>query len=137
MSSRPATVLVIDDEPEIVNLLTDVLKRDGYNVVGTTRAEQVPALIEAIPSLKMIVSDTAMPEMNGVDLIRRVCRSRPELKIVFTTAGTDDITCRRSDPVLAKPFDVAAFSSVVRRTLAERPSSRTWDGPERRRQWGL
>jgi DNA-binding NtrC family response regulator len=136
MSSRPATILIIDDQPEVVNLLTEVLKRDGYNVVDSTRAEQAPALIQAIPSLDIIVSSLTVAKTSGVDLIRQACRSRPELRAVFMMTESDNVTCRRSDPVLKKPLDLATFTEIVRRTLDEPspPPAIDWAGPERRRR---
>ena len=134
MTPGPATILIVDDEPEIVNLLTEVLETDGFNVVGTSRPEEALAFIESIPSLKLILSDITMPDINGVELIRQMCRSRPELRIVFMTGGYNPITFRKADPVLYKPFNVATFREIIRGTMAE-PKSKAgnWTGLERRR----
>lgn len=136
MSPGPATILIVDDEPEIVNLLTEVLEMDGYNVVGTSRPEQALALIESTPSLKLILSDITMPNMNGVELIRRMCVSRPELRTVFMTGEAGEIMFRKADPVLYKPFNIATLREIVRVTLAETRSYSpgAWAGPERRRR---
>lgn len=138
MASRPTTVLVVDDEPEIVNLLTQFLEKDGYEVVGATDPEQALTVIQSTPSLKLIVSDLMMPKMDGAELIRRACRSRPELRILFITGGFHGVTFRKTDRMLHKPIDINAFSDAVRRSLTE-PEAPTagsnWPGPERRRRW--
>ena len=134
MTPGPSTILIVDDEPEIVNLLTEILEADGFNVLGTSRPEEALSFIESIPSLKLILSDITMPDINGVELIRQMCRSRPELRIVFMTGGFDGITFRKADPLLYKPFNVAALRDIVRRTLAEPKSTAgDWTVLERRR----
>jgi DNA-binding NtrC family response regulator len=132
MTSEPTTILIAVEEPDMVSLLRQALEADGCCVVSTS-PEQSLTLVKSTPSLRMIISDLSMA---GVELIRRACRSRPELRVLFVTDGLDNTAFRQSDPVLLKPFKVDTFLNVVRRTLAEpdSPVAIDWGlGPERRR----
>ena len=136
MNPAPTTILIVAEERDLVTLLTETLEADGYSVVGTTRPVQAIALVESTPSLILIVSDLTMSAMSGVELIRRVCRSRPELRVLFLTEGMDNVAFRESDPVLFKPFKIETFTSIVRRILTEPAAPPAIDrglGLERRR----
>ena len=133
MAIEPATILIVE-EPDIVNPLTQVLEADGYRVmVATSRPGHARALVESTPSLSMIVLDLTL---SGVELIRHACRTRPDLRVLFLTDGLDSTPFRQWDAVLLKPFKMATFTSIVRGTLEEPfpPIARDWGlGPERRR----
>jgi two-component system, cell cycle response regulator CpdR len=133
MSSDPSTILVVDEDPAIVSLLTQVLKTDGYSVVGSSHPRQALALVAPTASLNMMVLDRTMTGLRAFELIRNAGRSRPELRVLLLADGLDNIVeIRKSDPVLFKPFDISAFSNIVQRTLVERPTIE-WTGQERRR----
>ena len=137
MAPDTPTILVVAEDPDDVTLLTKALEAEGYSVVGTSRSQKALGLLESTPSVKLVVSDLAMVGMNGVEFIRRACRSRQDLLVLFLTDGLDNIAFRQSDPVLLKPFKIATFSNVVRRILEGPRASAPMDwglGPERRRQ---
>ena len=133
------TVLVVDDEPNIVALVTEVLHAYGYAVTGTSDPERALDLVHTTPTLQLIVSDLMMPRMNGLEMVRRACNLRPELSVLFMTGGYYDLSFRKTDRVLPKPLDIRELTLEVDRMLAD-GSCRSavpaagWTGPERRRQ---
>jgi CheY-like chemotaxis protein len=137
MSSGPATILVVSEEAVVVSLFAQVLEIAGYSFVGSSNPEQAITLVESTQPVNMIVLDLPLAALSAVELIRRAGQSRPELRALLLTDGVDPIAgIRKSDPVLLKPFRIAEFTKLVRRTLEEAPPrfAREWArGPERRR----
>jgi CheY-like chemotaxis protein len=122
-ASRPL-ILVVDDEPFIAQLITDVLSGDGYDV--DTASDGLGALeCVARRAYDLILSDLRMPGLDGLGLYRELERSRPDLarRFVFIT-GTSEHTdyaglvVDLAVPILTKPFDMAALQRVTRETLA-------------------
>ena len=88
-------ILVVDDEPDIRELLKIVLEKDGYSVVEAQNGEQAVELVKADPALSLVIMDIMMPKMNGVDAAAEI-RAASSLPILFLTAKSAD-----SDKVLA------------------------------------
>jgi DNA-binding response OmpR family regulator len=125
--ARTGTILVVDDEPKIVDIVRAYLEREGYRVLvaydgqealATTRRER--------PDL--LVLDLMLPEVSGWDVCRRL-RVESPLPIIMLTAR-DDTTDKivglelGADDYVAKPFDpkelVARVRAVLRRTSGSR-----------------
>jgi PAS domain S-box-containing protein len=122
---RPAHILVVDDEPEVGQLLIDILERDGHRVdrVGSGR-EALTRLADG--EVDLILSDLRMPDLDGPALYRELAAQRPDLlpRLVFMTGDTlgGDMTGFLSETgvrVLEKPLDPAGLSARVQTFLAD------------------
>ncbi len=117
------TILVVDDEPHIIELVKLYLKGENYNVEEAYTGTQALSKFAATkPSL--VVLDLMLPEIDGWEVCRRI-RRESEVPIVMLTARTDDIDKivgleLGADDYLAKPFNprelVARIKAVLRRT---------------------
>ncbi len=118
---RPA-VFVVDDEAQICTLLTRILAREGYDVRAfTSGQEALDAAVQAPP--EVVVTDLMMPGMTGLEMVRKMRESAPDLRAVLTTgyASVDTVVdALRSgiDDFVTKPFGVADIRAVVSRVLA-------------------
>jgi response regulator NasT len=108
MDAKTLSVLIADDETTVLEALTTVLTRLGYNVAGTARdgAEAVE-MVRNIPA-DFIVLDISMPVMDGIEAAR-VIAAEKSLPIIISTGVTDEVTIEaaRKVPVqafLTKPF---------------------------------
>src|SRR6266849_243088 len=110
-SGGPSRILVVDDEPFIVQLVADMLSEEGYEV--DTAANGLLALehIEKRP-YDLILSDLRMPELDGLALYRELERRWPDLlrRIIFVSGTIEQPEYRSflqetGVPVLPKPFD--------------------------------
>ncbi len=131
--SDPHRVLVVDDEPNIVDVISMALRFQGFEVESAgTGADALAAVASFAPDL--IVLDVMLPDMEGFDVARRLGAQRARVPILFLTArdATDDkvrgLTIGGDDYV-TKPFSleelIARIRSVLRRSgLAEPESSR-------------
>lgn len=87
------TLLIVDDEPDILEFLTYNLEKEGYNVVAAENGQEAIASAKAV-NPDLILLDIMMPEMDGIEACREL-RAMPEFKhtlIAFLTARSEDFT---------------------------------------------
>jgi two-component system nitrogen regulation response regulator GlnG len=117
------TVLVADDDRSIRTVLTQALGRAGYQVRSTGTAATLWRWVEDGEG-DLVITDVVMPDENGLDLIPRIKRIRPDLRIVVMSAQSTLMTAvkatqRGAFEYLPKPFDLRELLSVVARALAQ------------------
>jgi two-component system NtrC family sensor kinase len=121
----PKTILVVDDEPEIAAILVEALERDGYQAETAENGADALRRLER-QSYDLVMSDTKMPVMDGIELYREMERRFPALqrRIIFVTGDVLNAEKQRllestGVPVLTKPFDLSEVRRVVRRRLVD------------------
>jgi two-component system nitrogen regulation response regulator GlnG len=129
------TVLVADDDRSIRTVLTQALGRSGYQVRSTGNAATLWRWVEEGEG-DLVITDVVMPDENGLDLIPRIKRIRPDLRVVVMSAQSTLMTAvkaaqRGAFEYLPKPFDLQELLSVVSRALAS-PAPRA-PGPAEQR----
>ena len=121
---QPATILVVDDNPDLRTYVSRILRQVGYQVVMARNGEEGFRMTqERRPQL--IVTDLMMPMVSGLDLIRMI-RDSADLKgtpIILLTAKADEMTRiegaeRGADGYLSKPFNDRELLAEVRNLLA-------------------
>jgi DNA-binding response OmpR family regulator len=130
-SASAPTILVVDDEPNIVELVRLYLKSEGYNVEEAHDGREALEKIAALhPSL--VVLDLMMPEVDGWEVTRRLRQQDARTPVIMLTAKGDDADKivgldMGADDYLAKPFNprelVSRVRAVLRRT--EEPDKAT------------
>jgi DNA-binding NtrC family response regulator len=78
-------VLIVDDEPDMVENCTRILRRAGYRCLGATDPRRALALLES-ERPDLLLTDLKMPEMDGMELLRRARETDPDLPIIVITA---------------------------------------------------
>jgi len=126
MSDQKAYLLVVDDIPDILNLLEATLKFKGYRVVTARNGEEaLEAIKQERPAL--IITDILMPKMDGFNLVHRL-RISPEFRtipVVFLSAtyvAPEDKVFAHSIGVnrfIEKPVDLVKFLPIVERILSQ------------------
>ena len=121
------TVLVADDDRSIRTVLTQALGRSGYQVRSTSNAATLWRWVEDGEG-DLVITDVVMPDENGLDLIPRIRRVRPELRIIVMSAQSTLMTAvkaaqRGAFEYLPKPFDLKELLAVVGRALEVRPAT--------------
>ena len=118
-----ATILVVDDDPDVRAFLTESLDSLGYATVVVEGGGAALKTLERLSPHVMIL-DFAMPGMNGAEVARRIRELRPDLPIIFAsgyseTAAIRSVTSERSR-VLHKPFKVHELQAALGELLADR-----------------
>jgi CheY-like chemotaxis protein len=115
-------VLVVDDELEVRQLLQEFLSGRGYDVLlAATGMEALDAVDAWRPDLVLL--DIAMPEMDGVEVLRRIAMIDPPVPVIMVTANTDiGLTSRLlamgAVDYIPKPFDLDYLDQAVSIQLA-------------------
>jgi len=114
------TILVVDDEAMIRNLLEKILTKEGYKILLAKDGQEALEIINA-KKVDMIVSDMKMPRMSGLDLLKSVKKDRPEIGVVIMTGYGDTYTVKDAlllgaDEYITKPFKSYEMLMIVERT---------------------
>ena len=113
------TILLVDDEPAVLALIKQLLEHNGYTVIfADTCAQALQYAERDKESIDLLVTDVAMPGMNGIELSERVKSIIPGLKVLYTsgyTAGIlmKDNTLMEGVNFIQKPFSRRALCSAV------------------------
>ncbi|GAB4361225.1 MAG: nitrogen regulation protein NR(I) [Kiloniellaceae bacterium] len=118
-----ATILVADDDRAIRTVLTQALGRQGHVVRTTGNAATLWQWVKDGEG-DLVITDVVMPDENGLDLIPRIKKLRPNLRILVMSAQNTLLTAvkateRGAFEYLPKPFDLRELISVVDRALSE------------------
>ncbi|GAA4934730.1 response regulator [Actinoplanes utahensis] len=113
-----ARVLVVEDEPDVRDLVVRYLRRDGHDVLAVDSGLTALAAVEQHGMPELAVLDVAMPGMDGLELLRELRLLGPRIDVLFLTAlwlPTDLNRIRDAGAAhLAKPFTVAGLGQAMR-----------------------
>jgi DNA-binding response OmpR family regulator len=114
------TLLLVDDEPKVLEILAPYLRQEGYRIVTATTGRGALALVQSErPTL--VVLDWMLPEMSGIEVCREFRRQGP-IGIIMLTAKTDELDMIiglevGADDYLTKPFSLRALSARIHSVL--------------------
>ncbi|MCS6891468.1 MAG: nitrogen regulation protein NR(I) [Rhodovarius sp.] len=125
--SETRSILVADDDRAIRTVLSQALTRAGYHVRTTSSASTLWRWVEDGEG-DLVITDVVMPDENGLDLLPRMKRVRPDLRVVVMSAQSTFTTAvkaaqRGAFEYLPKPFDLKELLAVVERALARPPET--------------
>ena len=122
-----AHILLVDDEPQVRNLLEQILRRDGFRVTAAANAEEALALFAQGAQFALLLSDVMMPGLSGPELAARVDERYGALPTLFISGHTDNARLRSGalpphQRFLQKPFAPSDLGKALRELLAPAPS---------------
>ncbi|HET7875848.1 MAG TPA: response regulator [Methylomirabilota bacterium] len=122
MAERRARILVVDDEPPMVQMITDFLTEQGFEVVPAYSGVQALTRLAQQPA-DVVLLDVRMPELDGVDVLKRIRENYPRIGILMVS-GNDDVELAKEtislgafDYVL-KPVDFPYLMRAIDKILA-------------------
>ena len=128
------TILIVDDEPSVLRFMAVILQTEGYEVLLADGGDEALAFCEAgAYSIDLMISDVAMPKMNGRALADCMNRRHPSVPIVFISgypesrvivAGLTANGFRKGYTYLQKPVAAQQLLDVVKTVLATTPKIR-------------
>ena len=109
---QAARVLLVDDDPRLVTVLSDMLRSEGHAVTTATNGEEALALFD--PALhSVVITDLGMPRMNGWEVAERVKTRSPTTAVFILTGWGESVSAHESsqfvDRVIAKPVSAASL----------------------------
>ncbi len=125
MTSKRPTLLVVDDEPEVLQSVHDFFRLD-YRVVTCNRGDEAVVFLQSDNEIHVVMSDQRMPGMSGVEVLRHARRLRPEAtRLLFTAysdlkAVVDAINQGSVFRYIMKPWDPDELKTIVRQAVEQR-----------------
>ncbi len=117
------TILIVEDEPAILNFTSDILRQLGYTVIEADTPGKALALAgEYAGKIDMLITDVIMPEMNGRELSEGMISIFPGIKCIFMSGYTDDVIADHGVLLegahfISKPFSLASLAKKLREVL--------------------
>lgn len=122
-TSSTASVLVVEDDEAMRDLLRRMLERKGFAVETAPNGSEALKLFRERP-VDVVITDMIMPEMSGFDLIRTMIADRPSVRMIAISGVEDRIAYLKmatrlgAKAALQKPVEAAQLVETVRRVLA-------------------
>ncbi|MDB4883141.1 MAG: response regulator receiver, partial [Gemmatimonadetes bacterium] len=116
--------LIVDDEPRLRQVLTQLMRNDGFTCIEAGNGEEAIALLEQHP-VTLVMSDLRMPKVDGIGLLREVRGRWPDIAVVMITAVADvevAVSCLAMGAMdyLTKPFHLEEVRARVAQALEKR-----------------
>lgn len=116
---RRRTVLVVDDDPMMLQVIERILMKDNYTLLKASSGAEALEVIRARPALDLLITDVAMPEMSGPTLADHVRQQYPGLPVLFQAGFSDMLFDDRPDlgdgaAFLEKPFTARGLLEAAR-----------------------
>jgi PAS domain S-box-containing protein len=111
------TILVVDDEPSIVYMTAQMLRRMGYHVEAKVSPHEAIELLQSgSQKIDLVISDMTMPQMTGIQLFEKVKKIRPDIPVIICTGHSDLINHKK-----AKELGIAALAMkpITRQTITK------------------
>lgn len=122
LTGSGATVLIVEDQPEVLRITREMLSRLNYHTVSARSAEEGLLRLDEDSSIVLAIVDVLLGDgMNGVQMMNNAQKRRPDVKVIYTSgyAGNRrDITLPMGQPFLQKPVDLKVMSRTIHQILA-------------------
>ena len=120
-----ARILVIDDDPQIRMLLRELLEREAYEVLDAFNGFEALEIFSH-NTIDLVITDIVMPDMDGLEVMIRLRKTHPELKVIAISGGArirpqsylDLADSLGADATLTKPMDMNVVLKTVKELLA-------------------
>jgi len=117
------TVLLVDDEEELLKSLRQILRQLGYTVLsGSSTAAALKVFLKNPGGIDIIITDMAMPEMTGIQFARKLLSVRPDIPIILCTGFSEFVDAEKAKDIgirkfLMKPVDRQTLATAIRNVL--------------------
>ena len=113
---RQIRILIVDDQPDVLDMMKEILDREGYDTVAVGSGEE--ALIVANQGFDLLMADIVMPHMGGLELIQEFRKVSPDTVPMLTTGHADVRTAKEALELdvydyIVKPFDRVKLCTAV------------------------
>jgi two-component system, cell cycle sensor histidine kinase and response regulator CckA len=120
------TVLVVDDEQQIRDVVARFLKHSGYRIITASNGSEAVSLYEEeMHKICLVILDLVMPEMDGETCLKTILKINPDAKIILLTGFTTeqtvfDIAAEHVVEIIEKPFDLFELTHKIKKVLEKK-----------------
>ncbi len=122
--TEPKKILIVDDDPEMLEELQEILEDEGYSVVVALGGVEATKKFKCIgQEIALVLLDIKMPEMNGIKVYRTVREINKNIPIIIVTGSfvkenADQLIQEGADAVIYKPFEVSKLLTLIQQKIA-------------------
>ena len=117
-------ILVVEDDRLNRELLSKVLRQEGYQVLEACDGDIALKILQVLPC-DLVITDFLMPMLNGIEFVDQLRSLQPQMPIIFITGYLSAISDKKIvdevAEILSKPFELNVLRSIVRRLLDSTP----------------
>jgi CheY-like chemotaxis protein len=125
MAESPLTVLIVDDDADVLDATCAMIEYLGYAALGARTGLEALAFLQRDASVRVLLTDITMPGMNGWQLAHRAKEIRPDLRVIYTTgyahARVPEASGPGYGPLLPKPWRASALAEILRTVVKMKP----------------
>jgi len=116
-------ILLVDDEPPLVESLQNMLGKMGYDVTGVMSSKEALDVFKArSDEIDLVITDQTMPGMTGVDIVKEMIRIQPRVPFIMMTGFSETVSEKESeslgiDAFVMKPISTRTMAATIRRVL--------------------
>ncbi len=119
-------ILVVDDEKDILDLMTRMLSKDGYDILTAESGHQAEVVLKDHQEIGLVLSDIKMPDGNGIELLDGIKKEDPKKPFVVIFTGfydfsIEDLFDKGACAVVMKPFDWKTIKDILTEQLRPFP----------------
>jgi two-component system cell cycle sensor histidine kinase/response regulator CckA len=120
-------ILIVDDEPVLLDLLQRVLLEEGYHVLSAHDGEDALEISREYPgTIQAVLTDLSMPKLDGLELKSRISAERPGIKVLLMSGYVFSLP--DGARLMSKPLDLVAVKQQIRNLLGPAPLKRRHAG---------
>jgi CheY-like chemotaxis protein len=128
MIDNKFSVLIIDDEPDLLEICADAFEMDDYSVLTAMDGKKGLETIQANDTIDVIISDSYMPEMTGLELLDNLVGSGSNYPLFYLSTGAIDLTEdelkeKGATGLISKPFDLDEILERIKKDLEARKNA--------------
>jgi DNA-binding NtrC family response regulator len=118
------SILLVDDEKDILDILVDLLSPEGYRLLTATKAKEAMEIIEN-QSVDFVISDLKLPDSSGRELLKKIAQKNPHAIRVLTSGhldvqyGSVSRDLKDGTLYLSKPWNIAVLKKLVTEKLGQ------------------
>ncbi len=122
MKTVSISVLVVDDEPELLKFMAYVLEAVGYKVLTALDGFDALDRLTGSPEIQLVFLDFGLPGMTGLELLHRINRSFPQIRVIIATGydlhfDQEELNAMHVAEVLTKPYTMHQLVTSTSRAL--------------------
>ena len=120
-------LLIVDDDPQILNMLGDILEDAGYSLSFSANGEEALKKLEE-EEFQLVISDVRMPGIDGFELLKAIKERFNSIKVILMTGYTDDYDISDAlilgaDDYITKPFNISRVLMAIGNAVTVRKRS--------------
>jgi len=113
-----AQILIVDDEQQVLDLLSAIMQKNGFSVITASTGKQALAKIRVSDSIKLILLDIHLPDYSGSDLLEQILKISPSASVIMITGGSDLELAKKcldmgAKDYIKKPFDIDYLETSI------------------------